>query len=330
MIHLDRRSLLKALALGSCAGYGMPLIGQTRHSVETLRVYVGIAPGGVSDTSARAVAAGMNGYATNAIVENRTGAGGQLAISAMRGKPVDGASCVVTPASMLTVYPHTYPSLPYDPFKDLVPVTKVGTFEFGFGVGPMVPASVRSMADFYAWCKKNPDKASFASPAAGSIPHFVGVLAGRAGGIDLVHVPYRGTQPAILDMIGGQIAAASGPVGGFVEHIKSGRCRLLASSGPRRSRFAPTVATYAEQGYPDIQFDEWLGIFMPSGTPAELIESANAALRTSIASPAVIKTLAGGGIDAMSSTPAELAALLKRDFERWQPIVKSIGFVNAT
>lgn len=329
MSAMKRRDLLKAMAMGSTLG-GLPPMASAQELVDTLLVYVGIAPGGVSDTAARAVAAAMRGYSARTIVENRTGAGGQLAISAMRSKPADGATCLVTPASVLTVYPHTYRNLAYDPFRDLAPVCLAGRFEFGFGVGPLVPASVRSMADFFAWCKRNPNQASFGSPAAGSIPHFVGVLAGRAGGVNLVNVPYRGTQPAILDMIGGQVAAASGPVGGFVEHVKGGKCRLLATSGTRRSRFAPSVPTYAEQGMSDIQFDEWLGFFMPNGTPRKLVEGANAAFRKAIADPAVVDTLAVGGIDASSSTPDELGALLRSDHDRWQPIVKSIGFVASS
>lgn len=325
----DRRTFL-GLAAGMCALSALPGAAWAQIAVDNLLVYVGIAPGGVSDTAARTVAARPNAYARNIIVENRTGAGGQLAVTALRGKPADGRTCMVTPASVLTIYPHTYRNLPYDPFRDLVPVALAGRFEFGFGVGPMVPASVGTLAQFFDWCRQNPAQASFASPAAGSIPHFVGILASRHAGVEVVHVPYRGTQPAILDMIGGQIAAASGPVGGFVEHVRAGKCRLLATSGPQRSRFTPSVPTYAEQGMPEIQFDEWLGFFMPDGTPRALTEAASASIREAIAHPDAARALAGAGVEAASSTPAELGALLRRDFDRWQPIVRSVGFAASS
>lgn len=329
MRQLPRRDLL-GLATGACALAALPGTAWAQVAVDNLLVYVGIAPGGVSDTAARTVAAQPNAYARNIIVENRTGAGGQLAVTALRGKPADGRTCMVTPASVLTIYPHTYRQLPYDPFRDLVPVAMAGKFEFGFGVGPMVPASVTTMAQFFDWCRKNPAQASFASPAAGSIPHFVGILAARHGGVEIVHVPYRGMQPAVLDMIGGQIAAASGPVGGFVEHVKAGKCRLLATSGSKRSRFTPGVPTYAEQGIPEIQFDEWLGFFMPSGTPRALAESASESIRAAIVHPDAARALATAGVEAESSTPAELAQLLRRDHDRWQPIVKSVGFIASS
>ncbi len=295
--------------------------------MDTLRIVTGFPPGGTSDTICRRVADRLRGsYAKTAVVENRTGAGGQLAVDLMRSSPADGTTLLQTPASMLMIYPHIYRKLSYDPFADVTPVSLGCTFEFGFAVGPMVPASVRSIPDFLAWCKANPAQANFGSPAAGSVPHFIGVLAGRAGGIDLRHVPFRGTQPAILDMIGGQIAAVSGPVGEFTQHVAAGKCRLLATSAPQRSRFAPDVPTYAEQGLKDLQFREWFGFFMPGKTPANIVKRTNLALREALASKEVVDGLAVMGLDAASSTPEELGKLLRDGYDLWGPIVKSIGF----
>jgi tripartite-type tricarboxylate transporter receptor subunit TctC len=228
--------------------------------------------------------------------------------------------------SMLGIYPHIYRRLPYDPVADLTPVTLGCTFDFGLAVGPAVPASVRTLPEFLAWCKANPAQANFGSPAAGSVPHFIGVLLGRSAGIELKHVPYRGTQPAILEMIGGQIQAVSGPIGEFTQHVAAGRCRLLAATGATRSRFAPDTPTLMEQGLRDMSFSEWFGFYLPARASAEVVQRANTALRAALADRETVDGLALMGLEAKSSTPAELAALLKADTEKWGPIVKSIGF----
>jgi tripartite-type tricarboxylate transporter receptor subunit TctC len=259
-------------------------------------------------------------------VENRTGAGGQIAIQGVRTMAPDGATLLQTPMSMLGIYPHIYRKLPYDPVADLSPVSLGCTFDFGFAVGPAVPASVKTIADFLAWCKANPDKANYGSPAAGSVPHFIGVLLGRQGGVDLKHVPYRGTQPAILEMVGGQIQAVSGPIGEFTQHVAAGKCRLLAATGASRSRFAPDTPTLVEQGLRDMAFSEWFGFYLPGKAPADVVQRANAALRAALADKETVDGLAVMGLEAKSSTPAELAALLEADTRRWGPIVKSIGF----
>jgi tripartite-type tricarboxylate transporter receptor subunit TctC len=260
------------------------------------------------------------------VVENRTGAGGQIALSALKTAAPDGLTLLVTPMSMLGIYPATYKKLPYDPVADFQPVSQAVRFEFGFGVGPMVPATVKTLGDFVAWCKANPKDANFGSPAAGSVPHFVAELFGRAAGFDFKHVPYRGTQPAIADLMGGQVASVSGPVGEFLQHLPTGRVRLLATSGNARSKFAPTVATYAEQGFKDIVFEEWFGFYMPAKVPADVLARASTAVRNALSAPDVVDALALMGLEARPSTPVELAALLKRDTERWAPLVKTIGF----
>ena len=295
--------------------------------LETVKILTGFPPGGSSDTLCRRVAAKLSpGYARSAVVENRTGAGGQIAIQGLRTLPPDGATLLQTPMSMLGIYPHIYRRLPYDPVADLSPVSLGCTFDFGFAVGPMVPASVRNMGEFLAWCKANPTQANYGSPAAGSVAHFIGVLLGRAADIDLKHVPYRGTQPAILDMIGGQIQAVCGPLGEFTQHVAAGKCRLIAATGPARSRFAPDTATLVEQGYRDMAFSEWFGFYMPGKAAADVVQRANAALRAALADKETVDGLAVMGMEAKSSSPSELAAMLEADTRRWGPIVKSIGF----
>ena len=324
-MSLSRRTLLQTVGAGALLAAGASARAQA--ALENVKIITGFPPGGTSDTICRRVAAKMApGYGRSVVVENRTGAGGQIAIQAVRTMAPDGATILQTPMSMLGIYPHIYRRLPYDPVADLSPVTLGCTFDFGFAVGPAVPESVRNIAEFLAWCKANPAQANFGSPAAGSVPHFIGVLLGRSAGVDLKHVPYRGTQPAILEMIGGQIQAVSGPVGEFTQHVAAGKCRLLASTGATRSRFAPDTPTMVEQGLRDMSFSEWFGFYLPARASAEVVQRANTALRAALADKETVDGLAVMGLEAKSSTPAELAALLKADTERWGPIVKAIGF----
>ena len=322
---LARRTLLQSAVASALVAVGTR--AQAQAALDNVKIITGFPPGGTSDTICRRVAARLApGYGRSVVVENRTGAGGQIAIQAVRTMAPDGATILQTPMSMLGIYPHIYRRLPYDPVADLTPVTLGCTFDFGLAVGPAVPASVRTLPEFLAWCKANPAQANFGSPAAGSVPHFIGVLLGRSAGIELKHVPYRGTQPAILEMIGGQIQAVSGPIGEFTQHVAAGKCRLLAATGATRSRFAPDTPTLMEQGLRDMSFSEWFGFYLPARASAEVVQRANAALRAALADKETVDGLALMGLEAKSSTPAELAALLKADTEKWGPIVKSIGF----
>ncbi len=328
MTDTTRRRMLKTTA-------SLPLVGafapgawaQAGPPFENVKIVTGFTPGGTSDTICRRMAEKLRpGWGRAVLVENRSGAGGQLAVQAMKGLAADGTTILQTPMSMLGIYPHIYRKLPYDPVADLTPVSLGAVFDFGFAVGPQVPPSVKSMNEFLEWAKANPALANYGSPAAGSTPHFVGVLAGRAAGVELKHVPYRGTQPAILEMMGGQIAAVSGPVGEFTQHIPTGRCRLLATSGARRSKFAPGTPTMVEQGLKDMVFNEWFGFYLPAKASPDLVKRLNAAMAEALASPDLVAGLELMGLEAKSSSPAELAAMLKADTERWGPLIKSIGF----
>ena len=325
-MNFNRRQWL-SLTAGSSFAPLLHLPAQAQALPDTAKIFAGFAAGGTVDVTARRVADKLRDvYAKSVVVENRTGAGGQIALSALKTSAPDGLTFLVTPMSMLGIYPHTYKKLPYDPVADFTPVSQAVRFDFGFAVGPQVPATVKSAADFIGWSKANPKDANFGSPAAGSVPHFVAELFGRAAGLDLKHVPYRGTQPAIVDLMGGQVAAVSGPVGEFLQHLPTGKVRLIATSGPTRNKFAPTVPTFAEQGFKELVFDEWFAFYLPAKTAPDVVNRLSGAVRTALASADVIDGLAQMGLEAKGSTPSELTALLKKDTERWAPLVKTIGF----
>ena len=327
---IQRRQFLASAAAAAATGTGLTLLprwAQAQGLPDTVKILAGFAAGGTVDVTARRIAEKLRDVvAKSVVVENRTGAGGQIALSALKAAAPDGQTLVLTPMSMLGIYPLTYKKLPYDPRADFSPVSQAVRFDFGLAVGPQVPANVRNLAEFVAWCKANPGSASYGSPAPGSVPHFVAELFGRAAGAEFKHVPYRGTQPAIVDMMGGQVASVSGPVGEFLQHLPTGKVRLLATSGAARNKFAPNVPTYAEQGFKDIVFDEWFAFYLPSKTPREVVNNLSAAIRTALKSQEVIDSLGQMGLEAKSSTPQELTALLNADTARWAPLVKTIGF----
>ncbi len=325
-MSISRRHVIQSAgATALLASLGQQAMAQAQ--IDTLKIVTGFAAGGTSDNTCRRVGTRLTGpYAKTVVVENKTGAGGQIAIQYIKGQPADGTSLLQSPTSMFTIYPHIFKKLPYDPVADVTPVTLACVFDFGFAVGPLVPANVKNVADFIAWAKANPSQANFGSPAAGSTPHFVGALLGKSGGIDLKHAAYRGTQPAMLDLLGGQIAAVSGPIGDITQHLATGKVRILATSGAKRNRFAPDVPTYAEQGFKELTHSEWFAFFLPPKADAALVARMNSALKMALASKDVVDGLATFGLEAMSNSPAELADLLKQDTAKWAPIVKTIGF----
>lgn len=325
-MNISRRQVIQSAGASALlASIGQQ--AQAQAQIDTARIITGFAAGGTSDTTCRRIATKLSpDYAKTAVVENRTGAGGQIAIQYVKTAAPDGTTLLQTPTSMLTIYPHIYKKLPYDPAVDLTPVSLGCVFDFGFAVGPAVPLSVKTVPEFLAWAKANPPGANFGSPAAGSTPHFVGALLGKNAGVDLKHAAYRGTQPAMLDLLGGNISAVSGPIGDLTQHLSTGKVRILGVSGARRSRFAPDVPTLIEQGLKDMAFSEWFAFFLPAKASPDVVARLNSALRSALASKEVIEGLASFGLEAMSSSPVELAALLKKDTANWAPIVKTIGF----
>src|SRR5437868_4629 len=326
---ITRRHLLQTTSASALlASLGQHAFAQAQaFPFETARLITGFAAGGTSDTTCRRVATRLQpDYGRAVVVENRTGAGGQIAVTYVKSQPADGATILQTPTSILTIYPHIYKKLPYDPLVDLTPVTLACVFDFGFAVGPAVPMSIKTVPEFLAWAKTHPEGANFGSPAAGSTPHFIGALLGKSAGVDMKHVAYRGTQPAMLDLLGGNISAVSGPIGDITQHLPTGKVRILATSGATRSRFAPDVPTFTEQGLKDMVHSEWFAFFLPPKAAPETVQRMNAALRAALAQKDVVDGLATFGLEAMSSTPAEVTELVQRDTAQQAPILTHDGF----
>ena len=316
---LTRRRFLGTAALGLLP---LPLRAQ---GLDTARIIVGFPPGGTTDVMARKVADKLRGpYARVAIVENRPGAGGQLGVIALKDAPADGSTLLLTPSSMLTIYPHTYRTLQYK-LEDVAPVSLAMYTHHVLSVGPAVPDSVKNLKDFFAWTKANPDKAVYGSPGAGSMPHLIGVLISKASGAELRHVAYRGSAPGIQDLLGGQIASFLGPVGDVLTHSRAGKVRVLGSSGKERDTFLPAVPTMGEQGIA-MGLREWYAFFMPAKTSAEVVQRAASALDHAIKQADVVEFGRQFGLEVQASTPRALADLLKADAAEWSGLARQTGF----
>jgi len=321
-----RRQVLQASASAALLTALRPAFSQT---VEQVKIYYGFPAGSAGDSVARRVGEKLAGsqYTRNsAVVENRPGAGGRIALDVLRTAPSDGSALALSPFSCISIYPHIYTKLSYDPFRDFVPVSIAAVMHHGLAVGPLVPASVKNVREFLAWAKANPNQASYGSPAAGSTPHFIGALLGMNNGVDMKHVPYRGSVPGVTDLVGGQIAAMVTPSGDFIPNHKAGKIRLLATSGKQRSPFTPDVPTFAEQGFADFVVEEWFGFYAPPKTPSLLVNRANTAINAALKEKSVVDSLAVVGLIARGSSPQEMIVSQKAEYDRWGPLVKRVGF----
>ena len=317
---MDRRHALAAgLKLGLTLS-ALPVLAQA----PTTRIVVGFAPGGSVDALARLVGEGLQaGLGRTAIVENRTGAAGRLAVEQVKAAPPDGSMLLLAPQGPMTLFPHVFRSLRYDPGRDFVPVTRVASGDFALTIGPLVPA--KDMKGFRAWLKTAGDKASYGSPGAGTIPHFVGVAFARQIGVPMTHVPYRGSALSMNDLAGGQIAMAVSPMTEALELHKAGRVTIIATSGGTRSPFVDGVPTLKEVGI-HLDVPLWFAVYAPAATPPELVDRMRQAIHATLATPAAKSQLAKLGLVPSPSGSAELLVVQRREADMWGPVVQASGF----
>lgn len=317
--------------IGRAAAVAAPsLLGPGRSQAESAklaRIVVGFAAGGGADIIARLMADNMREeFSGGVLIDNRIGAGGRLAIDYVKAAEPDGNTVLVSPDFPLTVYPHSYPKLSYDPVKDLMPVSVLGEGNVTLAVGPGVPASVRTLEDYLKWCREKPVNATYGSSGAGSSYHFAGLMLGRARGIDFVHVGYRGSAPSVQDTAAGQIPACVSSVLDCLQFYKAGKLRLLATFGTQRDAFVPEVPTIIESGVQGVTARVWLGAFVPRGTPAARIERLNAAFNRVGLQPTVAARMETIAFKPVRLTPQGSAKMLADDIANWGPVVKASGF----
>ena len=266
------------------------------------------------------------GYAPAEIVENRVGASGRTGVEAVKNAEPDGSTLLFSPDFLITVYPHSFRKLSYDPVADFAAVAIVARSQLALAAGAAVPASVRTARDYVAWVKTNPKNAFFATTSAGGTPHFVGVMLARAAGVELSPVHYTGGAPALQELLGGQIPVSINPVGELLPYAKSGKIRVLATTGAERSAFLPEVPTMAESGYQEVVVQAGLGFLAPTRTPEQTVAKLASAIEAAAKGPDVVQNMEKFGMQAAPSGPGAFAATIRADIARWAPIVKASGF----
>jgi tripartite-type tricarboxylate transporter receptor subunit TctC len=322
-----RDLLLRGAGLSAMAISGLPQLARAQLLNGNAYIVSGFPAGGMGDNVARPVAEKLRGrYATNVLVDARTGAGGRIAVEYAKRAAPDGLTILQIPSSPMVLYPHTYKKLNYDPLTDFAPVTSTVTYAFSFTAGPGLPAEIKTVADFVKWAKAHPKEATYGVPAAGSALHFVGMMLQRDAGIEMTSVPYRGGAPLLNDVVGGQVPVSFNVVGEVMPYVRSGKLRSLAITSAERSPFLPEVPTLVEQGYKDIAVEEWLGWFLPAKTPADIVQALNKQVREALSAPDYIAQLATFGLQPNHQSPEEFARRVRADYDKWGPIVRATGF----
>lgn len=325
MTTFNRRHFNLALL---SVGAAVPLAPRAQPRPDLLRIVCGYPPGGSVDIVCRKLAERLGGgrYHAQVVVENKPGAAGRLAVDEVKKAAPDGGAMLVTPASVVTMYPHVYRQLSYDPFTDLSAVSSVAATGFALAVGPRVPTSVGSFEEFVRWCRANPAGAMCGNAGAGSMPHFMALLLEREARIELTHVPYRGGSAAMQGAAAGEVGAAFATEGSARALVQAGRLRVLATAGAERSPFFPLAPTFRELGLARIAQREWFGAFMPGRTPLLLAQAAADALRAVLQQSDVRDTWERAGLQVDSNGPAELQAAMRQEHDFWGPLVKASGF----
>jgi len=321
---MNRRQLttLAALLTATLASLGGAAQAQ---GDKTIRILVGFPPGGSIDIVARLLADKMKDeLKTTVIVENRAGAGGRIAAELLKSAPADGSTLMITPVVVPVLAPLVFSKLNYNAATDFSPVGHVCNFSFAVTVPTALP--VKNVAELVTWLKANPQKANFGSPAAGSLPHFFGEMLSREARAELVHVPFAGGAALLGALVGNQVSAGVDVVLETLEAHKTGKVRVIGTSGGQRSSVLPDVPTLKEQGYPNMVAQGWFGMYAPAKTPQAAIDAANRALNKALTQPEVRDRFAKLGLEAAGSSPADLTALERSSTARWAPVVKATGF----
>lgn len=323
-----RRQVLRAT--GAAAG-GLLLSGTNRVLAQAnqkpLRFIVGFPAGGATDVIARMIADRLRpAHPAGVIVENRVGASARLAVDYVKNAEPDGSVLLFTPDFVMTVYPHSFRRLGYDPQRDFAPVTPSSRSTMVLTAGPLMGDGVRSVADFVQWCREHPKQASYATTAAGATPHFLGVMLSRAAGVEMTAVHYKGGAPALQDLLGGQIAVSVNPLAEVLPYVRSGRLKALATSGAARSPWLPEVPTLVESGYKGLVVETWLGFFAPARTPAEVVARLQREVTEAAASSELRQGMEKFAIEPYTLDSAAFAAQIRSDAEAWGPVVRASGF----
>ena len=289
-----------------------------------IHVIVSTSAGGVTDLCARIFGAFLTARSGQTVViDNKSGAGGNIAMDAVAKSAPDGYTLGVANTGNIVINPYLYRHMPYDPLTDLVPVGSLGQVPLFLVVNGKVPA--RTLQEFVDYAKREPGKLSYASAGTGTTPHLAADEFIRRAGLNIVHVPYRGSAPGVMDVISGNIPMTFISTGPHMEFVRRGDLRILAVAADKRLPYLPDVPTFGEQGFPGFAVSTWFALFAPRGTPRDIVEQLNGDVRDMVADADSHRRLAGNFVDPAPMTAAQFAAEVRADAAKWERIVRASG-----
>ena len=301
-----------------------PAHAQGGYPTRPIQLVVPVPPGGAADFLARTVGAKLaDALGQSVVILNRGGAGGTIATASVAQAAPDGYTLLLNSITTHGIGPHLYGNLPYDPVKDFVPIGLVAKLPLIMTVNASVPA--KSVAEVIALAKAQPGALAFASSGNGGAPHLAGELFRRVTGTELLHVPYRGSGPAVVDVVAGRIAIMFDAVPALLPFITADKLRVLAAASSERNRLLPDIATFAELGYRGMDISLWYGLIAPAGTPQPIVQRLNAELGKVLDMADVRESLAKQGADAAGGSAEAFAAFMREESARWGEVVKQAG-----
>jgi tripartite-type tricarboxylate transporter receptor subunit TctC len=316
---------LAAVAAGCLGSVAMPAAAQGQDYRGPVKIVVGFPPGGATDVVARLLADKLKDLLGQPIlVENKPGAGGMIATQQLKSSPADGSSLMLTIDHSHVIVPLTFKNPGYDPIKDFTPVAGVATYFNALAVAGSLKVS--SMPEYAAWLKANPTQTNFGIPAVGSVPQFAGLAVGKAIGVGMVPVPYKGGAPLVQDVLAGQVPAGIGSLTEYIEHHRAGKLRVLAVSGTQRSKIAPEIPTFQELGLKGIDKNPWLAFVGPAGMPAAFVDRFATAVEQALKMPDVAERLTKIGNEPTFVRGAQLAEWISSATAHWGPVIRESGY----
>ncbi|KQT09347.1 Bug family tripartite tricarboxylate transporter substrate binding protein [Ramlibacter sp. Leaf400] len=321
---MQRRDFLLTSAAGLVPGAAFAQ--QAPWPSRPVRVLIGYPPGGSTDVAGRLLAEQLGRkLGQQVVVENRAGAGGTVAASTVVRADPDGYTLLLAASPEVSIAPITMKSMPYDPVRDLQPITGVGQVPFFLVVNPSVPAN--TLAEFIAYARANPGKLNYSSFGNNTSNHLAGELFKSLTGISSVHVPYKGSGPSMTDLIGGQVQYSFDTPPAVLEHVKAGKLRALAVATRQRLASTPQVPTFAEAGLPNFSGGTWFGLFAPAKTPRPVVDRINAEAVALLNSPELGKTFGDRGIVPAPQSPEEYARFVQGEVAKWKDLAGKVGIV---
>jgi len=315
-----------ALLVCGAAAQSPPKSGMASYPSRPVQIIVPFTPGTGMDILARTVGQKLSErWGQPVIVDNRPGASGNIGTDMVVKAAPDGYTLLIT-ANTLVMTVSLYRNVPYDPIRDLAPIEKMAVGTMALTLNPAVPA--HTLKEFVAYAKANPGKLAYGSPGVGTPQHLATELLKLTAGIDMLHVPYKGSAGAITGLLSGDVAMMSNALHAVLPQVKAGKINAIAVGGPKRSRAAPEIPTFAESGYPDFDVDFWYGLLAPAATPREIIAKLNQDVAEILNTPEMREVLSNQGLEPVTGTPEEFGALIRTDLARWANVIKTAGIAG--